>query len=92
MLVLVEKPAGQIPEAFPGIEGATPQEHSTPLVEADRLCAGNGVRVAHIAAGPALGAVFDLLDSLAADRAEAPESSAPMGGTMHDQAEEEREE
>jgi hypothetical protein len=72
MLVLVEKPAGQIPEAFPGIEGATPQEHATLLVEADRLCAGNGVRVTDVAAGPALGTVLDLVDSLAADRTEAP--------------------
>ena len=91
MLVLVEKAAGQIPEALLGIEGATPQKHSTPLVEADRLCAGNGVRVADVAAGPALGTVLDLVDSLAADRTEAPGVERTHGRTMHDQAKEESE-
>src|SRR2546428_12271834 len=72
MLVLVEKPAWQIPETLPGIDGAKTQKHATLLVEADRLCAGNGGRVTDVAAGRALGTVLDLVDSLAADRTEAP--------------------
>jgi hypothetical protein len=72
MLVLVKKPAREIPETFPGVEGATPQEDTTLLVEADRLCSGYGVRVTDVAAGRAFGTVFDLVDSLAAGRTEAP--------------------
>jgi hypothetical protein len=72
MLVLVKKPAGQIPESLVGIERAPPQEHAAPLVEADRLGAGNGVCISDVAAGPALGTVLDLVDSLAADRTEGP--------------------
>ena len=92
MLVLVEKPAGQIPEVLAGIERATPEEHPPLLVETDRLSAGNGVRVADVAAGRALGTVLDLVDSLAANRTEAPVVERTHGRTMHDQAEEEREE
>jgi hypothetical protein len=72
MLVLMEKPAGQIPETFPGIERAKPQEHATLLVKADRFCAGSRVRITDVATGRALGTVLDLVDSLAADRTEAP--------------------
>src|SRR6266850_1770907 len=52
MLVLVEEPAGQIPETLARIGRASPEEHPALVVEADRLCAGNGVRVADVAAGP----------------------------------------
>src|SRR5258705_3785382 len=72
MLVLVEEPSRQIPETLARIGRASPEEHPALVVEADRLCAGNGVRVADVAAGPALGTVLDLVDSLAADRTEAP--------------------
>ena len=92
MLGLVEKPAWQIPEAFPGIDGATPEEHATLLVEADRLCTGNGVRVTDVTAGRAFGTVLDLVDSLAADGTKAPGVERTHGGTMHDQVDEEREE
>ena len=95
MLVLVEKTAGQVPEALAGIEGATAEEHLAPLVEADRLRAGHGVRVAHVTASRTFGPVLDLLDSLAADRTEEPGVERTHGGgTMHDQpepAEEEQE-
>src|SRR6266511_6179709 len=72
MLLLVEKAAGQIPEAGARVERATTEEHASPLVEANRLGAGNGVGVADVAAGATLRAVLDLLDSLAAERTEAP--------------------
>lgn len=72
MFVLVEEASREIPAAGAGIEGAAAEQHASLLVEADRLGAGNGVRVADEAARTALGAVIDLLDSLAANGTEAP--------------------
>ncbi len=72
MLVLVEKASRQIPEALARIERAAPEQNAAPVVETDRLCTGNGVRVADVAARAAFGAVLDLLDSLAADGTETP--------------------
>jgi Cyclic nucleotide-binding domain len=72
MLVLVEKPARQIPETFSGVERAASEQHAAALVEADRLRSRHRVRVSHKTAGAALGAIFDLLDSLAANGTEPP--------------------
>ncbi len=72
MFVLVEEASGEIPAAGAWIERTPAEQHAPPLVEADGLGAGNGVRVAHVAAGAAIGAAFDLLDTLAANGTEAP--------------------
>jgi hypothetical protein len=72
MLVLVQKASRQIPEALTGIERSASQQNASPVVETDRLCAGNRVRVGHVAAGTALGVILDLLDSLAADGTKTP--------------------
>ncbi len=72
MLVLVEKATGQIPKTLSGIDGSPAQQHPPLLVEADGLCAWNGVGIADVATRAALGTVFDLVDSLAADRTEPP--------------------
>jgi len=79
MLILVQEASRQIPEALTGIERAAPEQHTAPIVETDRLCTGNGIRVADVAARAALGAVFDLLDSLAADGTEAPTVQSTHG-------------
>jgi hypothetical protein len=79
MLVLVEKPAGQVPKPLSRLERPTAKEDAAVLVEADRLRAGNGVRVRDVAAGPALHAVLELLDSLAADGTEAPSVECAHG-------------
>ena len=94
VLVFVQKSAGQVPQTLARIERATPEQHSAACVEADRLGAGNGVRITDVPAGTALGAALDLLDSLAADGAEAPvvESShardtmspRAVGATQHE--------
>jgi hypothetical protein len=68
----VKETSGEIPVARAWIEDATAEQHASPLVEADRLSARNGVRVPDEAARAALGAAVDLLDSLAANGAEAP--------------------
>jgi len=72
MLVLVEEAAGEVPEARPRIEGATAEQHPPASVEAHCLCSRNRVRIPDVAARAALGAVLYLLDSLAAERTEAP--------------------
>jgi hypothetical protein len=72
MLVLVEKAPGKVPETLPRIEGPAPEQDASALVKADRFRAWHRVRVGDVPAGAAFGAVFDLLDSLAADRTEAP--------------------
>jgi hypothetical protein len=72
MFVLVQEAARQVPEACAWVEGTPPEQHAPALVEADRLGARNGVGVADEAARTALGAAFDLLDSLAAEGAELP--------------------
>jgi hypothetical protein len=72
MLVLVQEPAGQVPKPLARIEGAAPEEDAAVLVEADGLGARDRVRIGDVAAGPALNPVVELLDSLAADGAEAP--------------------
>src|SRR5207253_5922661 len=72
MLVLVEEAPGQVPETHPGIKGPPPEQDASALVQADGFRAGNRVRVRDVPARPAFGAVFDLLDSLAADRTETP--------------------
>src|SRR6266550_430645 len=72
VLVFVQKSAGQVPQTLARIERATPEQHSAACVEADRLGAGNGVRITDVTAGRAFGPVLDLLDSLAAERAETP--------------------
>jgi len=79
MLVLVQEASRQIPEALTGIERAAPEQHAAPIVETDRLRTGNGIRVADVAARAALGPVFDLLDSLAADGTEAPTVQSTHG-------------
>ncbi len=79
MLVLVQEAAGKIPEARSRVERTTAEQHAPTGVEANRLRAGHGVRVAHVAARPALGAVLDLLDSLAADGAEPPTVESAHG-------------
>src|SRR6266576_7077455 len=85
MLVLVQKSAGQVPQTLARIERATPEQHSAAFVEADRLGAGNGVRITDVTAGRAFGPVLDLLDSLAAARTEAPGvSPRAAGATQHE--------
>ena len=79
MLILVQEASRQIPEALTGIERAAPEQHTAPIVETDRLRTGNGIRVADVAARAALGPVFDLLDSLAADGTEAPTVQSTHG-------------
>ena len=79
MLILVQEASRQIPEALTGIERAAPEQHAAPIVETDRLRTGNGIRVADVAARAALGPVFDLLDSLAADGTEAPTVQSTHG-------------
>src|SRR5258705_12051977 len=43
MLVLLEEPAGQIPETLAPIGPPPPQEHPAPGSEADPLCPAHGV-------------------------------------------------
>jgi hypothetical protein len=78
-LVLVEEPAGQIPEALAGIVSATAEQHPPFFVEADRLGPGYGIRVSNVAARVALGTVLDPLDSLGADGTEAPTVQSTHG-------------
>jgi len=82
VFVLVEKAARQIPQALPGIERASSEQHATALVETDGLRSGHWVRVRHKTAGAALGTIFDLLDSLAADGTERPPVQRTHG--VHD--------
>jgi hypothetical protein len=94
MLVLLQEAAGQVPEPFAGIEGPATEQNATVLVEAHGLRARDRVRVGDIAAGSALHAVGELLDSLAADGAETPtvecahgpDSMSPRaaGATQHE--------
>ncbi len=79
VLVLVQEPARQIPEAGAGIERAPPEQDSPTPVEADALRPRHGVAVTDEATGTALGAVLDLLDSLAADGTEAPAVESTHG-------------
>jgi len=72
MLILVEEPARKIPATRAGIECTPAEEHAPVLVEAHGLGARDGICIADIPAGAALGAVLDLLDSLAANGTEAP--------------------
>jgi hypothetical protein len=72
MLVFVQEPSGQVPKTHRRIERSSAEEDAAALVEADRFGAGNGIRVRNVAAGSAFRAVFELLDSLAANRTEAP--------------------
>jgi hypothetical protein len=93
-LVLVEKPARQIPETGSGIVRAAAEQNAASCVETDSLGAGDGIRVPDVPAGAALGAVLDLLDSLAADGTEAPAvqsthedhlmSPRAVGATQHE--------
>jgi hypothetical protein len=93
-LVLVQEPARKIPQPLAGIEGAPAEQHSAALVEAHRLGARHRVGVCDVAARTALGALFDLLDSLAADGAETPTvqcahrahdmSPRAVGATQHE--------
>lgn len=94
MLVLVQKTTRQIPEALPGIDGTTPEQHPPTLVEAHSRGRGHRIRIRHETACAALGAVFDLLDSLAADGTEPPPvqcahevhdmSPRAVGATQHE--------
>lgn len=87
-LVLVEEAAGQIPQTLPRIEGAPPEQDSSLLVATHGFGAGHRIRVADVAAGLAVDAVFELVDSLAADGTEAPSvECAHEEETMHDQPE-----
>ena len=72
MLVLVEEAAREIPQPCARIESSSAEQDATPVVEADGLGARDRVRVRGIPTGAALGAVLDLLDSLAADGTEPP--------------------
>jgi Cyclic nucleotide-binding domain len=72
VLVLVQETPRQVPTTGGGIMGAAPEQHAPVLVEADRFGARDGVGVGDVPASTALGAVLDLLDSLAADGTEAP--------------------
>src|SRR2546423_6769496 len=80
VLVLVQKATRQVPEPGTGIERAPAEQHATARVETDRLGSGGRVRVADVAARRALHAVFELLDSLAADGAEAPTVESTHAG------------
>ena len=79
VLVLVQEAAGEIPPAFPGIAFPASEQHASPLVEAHGLRSRHGVRVGDITARATLRAVFDLLDSLAADGAETPAVQSSHG-------------
>src|SRR5438876_3019083 len=72
VLVFVEKTTGQVPQPDARIERAPAGQHTSVRVETDGLGSRDGVRVTDVPAGAALGAAVDLLDSLAADGAEAP--------------------
>jgi hypothetical protein len=72
VLVLVEKAAREIPEAGPGVLRPPAEQHAPAVVEADRLRAGDWVRVGHETARGALRAICRPLDSLAADGTEPP--------------------
>jgi hypothetical protein len=72
VLVFVEKAAREVPEAGPGILRPPTEQHAPAFVEADRLRAGDGVRVGDEPARGALRAVCGPLDSLAADGTEPP--------------------
>ena len=72
MFVLVHEAAGQVPQTTTGIEGPAPEQDASAFVEADRLHPRNRVRVCDVPAGSAFRTVLDLLDSLAAERTEAP--------------------
>jgi hypothetical protein len=82
MLVLVHEASRQIPETLVGIVGAAPEQHASTVVDADGLGAGNGVRIADVAAGTALDPVLDLLGSLAADGTEPPTVQSAHGRNL----------
>jgi len=72
MLVLVQEAPGKVPAPRSWLDGPPPEQYAAPPVETHGLRAGNGVRVPDVAASRALGAVLNLLDSLAANGTEAP--------------------
>jgi len=94
VLALVQEPAREIPHPGARIPRTTAEQDAPVLVEADSLGRRHGVRVTDVAARPALGAVLDLLDSLAAYGTEAPtvesaherDSMSPRaaGATQHE--------
>ncbi len=93
-LVLVEETTRQVPQAGARIVCAASEHNAAIGVEADGLGAGDGVRVADVAARTALHAVFDLRDSLAANGTETPTverahtgdhmSPRAVGATQHE--------
>ena len=86
-LVLVEEAARQVPEPGAGIVCTAPEQNPPLRVEAHGFGARHGVRVTDVPARAALRAVLDLLDSLAADGAEAPTvESAHAGDPMSPRA------
>jgi hypothetical protein len=78
-LVLVQKAARQVPEPRCGILRAPPEQHTPRCVEADRFDTGNRVRVADVAARPALHPFTEVVDSLGADGTEAPPVESTHG-------------
>jgi hypothetical protein len=82
VLVLVQETAGQVPETSCGIQRASSEQDPSALVQTDGLGARNGVCVLDVAAGPADDAIVELLDSLAADRTEAPGVECTHGGDL----------
>jgi hypothetical protein len=93
-LVLVQEPAGQVPEAGARILRAPAEQDTSRWVEAHGFDAGHRVGVADVAARGALHAVTCVVDSLAADGTEAPavqsthadDSMSPRaaGATQHE--------
>ena len=94
VLALVQEPAREIPHPCARIPRTAAEQDAAVLVEANGLGRRHGVRVTDVAARPALGAVIDLLDSLAAHGTEAPtvesaherDSMSPRaaGATQHE--------
>ncbi len=72
VLILVEESTRQIPASGSRLVGTPSQQDTSALVEDDGLGSGSWVCVPDVAARAALGTAVDLLDSLAADGAEAP--------------------
>lgn len=93
-LVLAEEAAGEIPQVLAGVERAAAEQHAALGVQADRLDAGDRIRVGDIAARATFRAFADSVDSLAANGTETPavqsthevEDMSPraVGATQHE--------
>jgi Cyclic nucleotide-binding domain len=78
-LVLVQEAAGQIPESLAGVAGPAPEQHASPFVDADRLGAGDRIRIGDVTARPAFRTILDSLGSLGADGTELPAVQSTHG-------------